>query len=98
MQNTTIIKQLEKALECKDDKELRLRVEILLDVLKESGGPFTTPSVPLPTYYETDNIPKPTIVAEQPKVTGKKSNQVRGAGSITSFDSEQINYRRPPNT
>lgn len=98
MQNATIIKQLEKALGCKDDKELRLRVEILVDVLKENGGQFAAPSVPLPTYYETGNIPKPTVVAEQPKVTGKKSNQVRGAGSITSFDTEQINYTRPPHT
>lgn len=35
--NGMVIKQLEKALECKDDKELRLRVEVLLDILKEQS-------------------------------------------------------------
>ena len=35
----TVIKQLEKALECEDDKELRLRVEILLDFLKDRNTP-----------------------------------------------------------
>lgn len=95
--NGMVIKQLEKALECKDDKELRLRVEVLLDILKEQPErpfvPSQQPTIPSPAWYETGDVPKPTA-----KITGKKGNQVRSAGSITSFDSEQITYRRPPNT
>lgn len=95
--NGMVIKQLEKALECKDDKELRLRVEVLLDILKEQPErpviPSQQPIPPSPTWYEVGDVPKPAA-----KITGKKNGQVRGAGSITSFDSEQINYSRPAGT
>lgn len=90
--NGMVIKQLEKALECKDDKELRLRVEVLLDVLKESGEM----RAPIRTQYEQPF--KPVPMPTGPKITGKMSNQVRGAGSITSIDSEQITYQRPVGT
>lgn len=100
--NGMVIKQLEKALECKDDKELRLRVEVLLDILKEQPErpfvPSQQPTIPLPIWYKKDDDPKPVPMPTEPRVTGKKGNQVRGAGSITSFDSEQINYRRPAGT
>ena len=86
MNTQTIIKQLEKALECKDDKELRLRIEVLADVMKESV-PIVQPQ------------PIQPVQSIQPaKITGKKGNQVKGAGSITSFDSEQISYTRPAGT
>lgn len=88
MQATTI-RQLEKALECKDDKELRLRVEVLLDMIKEQQPVFIPQTQPIqPTTYD---IPKPTV-------TGNSNPKVNGAGSISSVNSEQITYRRPPNT
>ena len=91
----TIVTQLEKALECKDDKELRLRVEVLLDIIKESR-PAQTPTfpqtfpqpqpLPQPTYYEANKI---TVETKQPKING--------AGAILS-KGEQINYTRPKGT
>ena len=90
-----IISQLEKALECDDDKELRLRVEVLLDVIKDQRPSFPTPQTfpqTFPqeqrnnsTYFE--NIPNPT----------SNSPKINGPGAIVSTG-EQINYRRPPNT
>lgn len=97
---STIIKQLEKALECKDDKELRLRVEVLLDMIKEQQPVWTTypsqPAQPLPTYYDTTSEPAPKTPY---KVTsGVSGTKVNGAGSISSVNSEQINYKRPKGT
>lgn len=90
-----IISQLEKALECDDDKELRLRVEVLLDVIKDQRPSFPAPQT-FPqvspqgpannsTYFEN----KPTLTNNSPKINGP--------GAIVSTG-EQINYRRPPNT
>lgn len=90
-----IISQLEKALECDDDKELRLRVEVLLDVIKDQRPSFPTPQT-FPqvspqgpannfTYFEN----KPTLTNNSPKINGP--------GAIVSTG-EQINYKRPPNT
>ena len=107
METKSIIKQLEKALECKDDKELRLRVEVLVDMLKDMPAPLRqpvfpnnpspiniTPASPLPTYYETnDSITK----TQTPKVVSKKTPQPRGAGAIVS-NGEQITYSRPAGT
>lgn len=97
--NGMVIKQLEKALECKDDKELRLRVEVLLDILKEQPErPFvpSTPSTPIPTYYDT------TTPGLQPpyKATSstKKKKQVQGPGAIMSSNGEQLIYTRPAGT
>lgn len=87
-----IISQLEKALASEDDKELRLRIEVLLDIVKEQQRPITvTPTVaptPQPTYYEAP--PKPTV-------SGQASPKVNGAGAIVS-NGEQINYTRPKGT
>lgn len=88
MYNTVIV-QLEKALKCKDDKELRLRVEVLVDILKDQQRPAITPTVtptPQPTYYEANKI---TVETKQPKING--------AGAIVS-NGEQINYTRPKGT
>lgn len=84
----TIVSQLEKALKSKDDKELRLRVEVLLDLIKDQRTPVAPPAPPVSqtTYYET--IPKPTSSA---------SPKVNGAGAIVS-NGEQINYTRPKGT
>lgn len=97
MNTDAIIKQLEKALNKKDDKELRLRVEVLVDILKESKDvvrtpvslPSQYPMAPLPTYYTTDppKVPQPTATSKQPRINGP--------GAITSMNSEQINYKRP---
>lgn len=87
-----IVSQLEKALASEDDKELRLRIEVLLDIVKEQQRPITvTPTVaptPQPTYYEAP--PKPTV-------NGQASPKVNGAGAIVS-NGEQINYTRPKGT
>lgn len=93
--NDTTIKQLEKALECKDDKELRLRVEVLLDFLKDQQSRTfvpQTPQIAQPTYFDTNSpkVAQPTVSTKQPKITG--------AGAISSANSEQINYTRPKGT
>lgn len=96
MNNQTIIKHLEKALACKESKELRLRIEVLLDMLKEEPARPTfipaQPATPLPTYFETDapKITPPTVTSQQPRING--------AGAITSANSEQITYKRPKGT
>ena len=90
----TIVKQLEKALECKDDKELRLRVEVLLDMIKEQQpAPYVPQPMPQPiqTTYDDKLLAPPTV-------TGKSSPKVNGAGSISSINSEQITYKRPKGT
>lgn len=90
----TIIKQLEKALECKDDKELRLRVEVLLDMIKDQTPQYNV---------FQNNIPAPTVVATQEPtthgpITGAAGTRVNGSGSISSINSEQVNYKRPAGT
>lgn len=91
MNTDAIIKQLEKALSKKDDKELRLRVEVLVDMLKETRSVPTPVSVPFPTYYDTTPTPKPPY-----KVTSQ-SNKINGAGPIVG-GGEQITYQRPKGT
>ena len=88
----TIIRQLEKALECKDDKELRLRVEVLLDMIKEQQPqPMYIPQQP------AQPIQQPVQQPVQP-VSGSSSPRVNGAGAISSMNSEQIQYKRPKGT
>lgn len=101
--NNAIINQLEKALKCKDDKELRIRIEVLLDMLKEES--------PRPTYIPTSQPitnPKVTYESEPPKVGGEipkayrvpkqmKEPTVKGTGPIVS-NSEQVTYFRPAGT
>lgn len=87
----TVLSQLKKALECKDDKELRLRVSVIVDFMEEEGSaqpfPQTSPQPqPLPTYYE--NKPQ--------KVTADTSNYINGAPA--SMGRDQINYSRPAGT
>ena len=86
----TIIRQLEKALSCKDDKELRLRVEVLLDLIKtQQPTPFIPQPMPQPT---------PQQLPTTPTVSGQSSPKVNGAGAISSINSEQITYKRPKGT
>lgn len=93
----TIVKQLEKALECKDDKELRLRVEVLLDMIKDQQPVQPVQYVPQPmpqpvqTTYDEKLLTPPTV-------TGQSGTRVNGAGSISSINSEQIQYKRPKGT
>lgn len=90
----TIIKQLEKALESKDDKELRLRIEVLVDMLKDQTPPQIIPQPipqPIQTTYDDTLLTPPTV-------SGSSSAKVTGAGSISSINSEQIQYRRPKGT
>lgn len=90
METKAIIKQLEKALQCKEDKELRLRIEVLVDMLKEIPEPLVPPvslpsaspssqgqTPPLPYYYGTDTpkLPvKPTVTMSDGKVKMIKPN------------------------
>lgn len=91
MNTDAIIKQLEKALNKKDDKELRLRVEVLVDILKESKArPIIPPSQPIPPRYEEPSLEPPYKVTSQ-------SNKINGAGPIVG-GGEQINYSRPKGT
>lgn len=86
MNTDAIIKQLEKALSKKDDKELRLRVEVLVDMMKE-----TRPSIPVqPVRYEEPLPQTPYKVTSQ-------SNKINGAGPIVG-GGEQITYQRPKGT
>lgn len=87
---STIIKQLEKALSSKDDKELRLRVEVLLDMIKDQQ-----PQIPVHTAPVISGSPETTTNYQ---VSGQSSPKVNGAGSIVSTSSEQINYKRPKGT
>ena len=114
METKAIIKQLEKALQCKEDKELRLRIEVLVDMLKEIPGPLNqpislpsqSPAVPLPYYYETDTpkLPvKPTVTMSDSKVKMIKPNNTGKQKKINGAgaiidNTEQITYLRPPNT
>lgn len=105
MDNKSIIKQLEKALE-KEDKELRLRVEVLVDMMKEytftppiiqpSVQPF--PQVPQPTVaYESEGVAQSVIEAKKKPIKEGNPTSVRGAGGIVS-NGEQITYSRPKGT
>lgn len=92
----TIVSQLEKALKCKDDKELRMRVEVLLDVIKEQkqqsfpqGFPQTSPQSFPQTSPQVPKNPAPTVSNTPPKITSP--------GALISR-SEQINYTRPEGT
>lgn len=98
MNTDAIIKQLEKALSKKDDKELRLRVEVLVDMLKESRPLIPTPmsvptqpATPLQPYYDNTPTLKP------PYEVTSSSNKINGAGPIVG-GGEQITYKRPKGT
>ena len=92
----TIIKQLEKALESKDDSELRLRVEVLLDMIKDQQPVIPQPMPqPIPQPIQTTYDDK---LLTPPTVSGSSSPRVNGAGSISSINSEQIQYKRPKGT
>lgn len=100
----TVIKQLRKALDAKDDKgakddeKLRLRVEVLADMLEETQ-PITLPiqpsqpATPLNPYYYESN---PTPGLKPPYKTTSRSKGPNGPGAIVG--GEQINYTRPAGT
>lgn len=90
-----IISQLEKALECDDDKELRLRVEVLLDVIKDQRPSFPTPQT-FPQVSPQGSANNSTYFENKPALTNNPP-KINGPGAIVSTG-EQINYRRPPNT
>lgn len=89
MNTDAVIKQLKKALACKDDKELRLRVEVIVDMMEEVGARSFPQTFPQPA----PQITQPT--QSVPAITGQAGNKVRGAGPISSIGTEQINYSRP---
>jgi len=102
--NNAIINQLEKALKCKDDKELRIRIEVLLDMLKEESPRPTY--IPVPQTLPTQ--PTVTYEAEPPKAGGEipkayrvpkqmKEPRINGTGPIVS-NGEQVQYVRPKGT
>lgn len=91
MNSDAIIKQLKKALACKDDKELRLRVEVIVDLMEETKPVFIPQSQPQPQPM----FPKREPTLDTPNISGQKGNKVKGAGAISPINSEQINYTRP---
>ena len=82
MDSKSIIKQLEKALE-KDDKELRLRVEVLVDMIKESQpiSPNIPPISPLspPNVPQWPRVPEPTVTYESDTVSDTVGQSVAEA-------------------
>lgn len=114
METKAIIKQLEKALQCKEDKELRLRIEVLVDMLKEIPEPLVPPvslpsiqgpTVPLPYHYETTpKLPvKPTVTMSESNVQMIKpkntGKQKKINGAGAIIDNtEQVTYIRPQGT
>lgn len=85
----TVINQLKKALASKDDKELRLRVEVLADMLEETQPvPLTLPIQP---RYE-----EPVQQAQPGTFRSPRAKGPSGPGAIVG--GEQLTYRRPPNT
>ena len=105
MNNKWIIEQINKALE-EDNDKLRVRLEVLVDMLSNMSTipervNFPTPDpfapIPQPTVtYEGDSVAQSIIDAKKnpPK---EVPNVVRGAGSIIS-NGEQINYTKPAGT
>lgn len=87
MNTDAIIKMLEKALSKKDDKELRLRVEVLVEMLKETKPTF--PTIPQPTVQQP-------IQPRYEEPTKVSSPRVVGSGPIVG--GEQITYKRPKGT
>lgn len=92
---STIIRQLEKALEC-EDAELRIRVEVLLDLVKEQAQPaFPQPVQPsLPQASFPQPVEKLKL---EPQELPRQSPRIQGAGAIIS-NNEQISYKRPEGT
>ena len=90
-----IISQLEKALECDDDKELRLRVEVLLDVIKDQRPSFPTPQT-FPQVSPQGPANNSTYFENKPALTNNPP-KINGPGAIVSTG-EQINYKRPAGT
>lgn len=91
-----IISQLEKALECDDDKELRLRVEVLLDVIKDQRPSLITPQTFPQGFPQKPAEITSTYFKNEPTLTNNPP-KINGPGAIVSTG-EQINYKRPPNT
>lgn len=92
MNTDAITKQLEKALKEKDDKVMRIRIEVLLDMLKESRAP-TFPVIPQPTGQQSVQQPILPRYEEPTRVTSPK---VVGSGPIVG--GEQLTYKRPKGT
>lgn len=89
MDSQTIIKQLKKALSCKDDKEMRMRVEVVVDVLEQTSAPTTTfPAIPSPTVQVA--APTQALAGTTPNSTTPKFTM--------SKNGEQLNYERPAGT
>lgn len=75
MNNTVIINQLEKALKAKTKEEMVVRMEILLDSIKEMTRPVQLPPQPIPQQMP-QQLPPPNPVS----LTG--GAKVKGVGPI----------------
>lgn len=89
----TVVSQLEKALACDDDNELRLRIEVLLDIIKDQkqqsfpqGFPQGSQQAEAPRAYQ---LPTEPVEMKQPRINGP--------GAIVS-GGEHIQYKRPEGT
>lgn len=81
-----IINQLEKALKSKDEKELRMRIEVLVDFLKDEQ----------PKYPPQPQMPLRSDSVASQGISNPTANPT-SAGAIMETGNE-IKYRRPPNT
>ena len=107
----TIIKQLDKALEAKDEKELRIRIEVLKDFLENSPEPITPSPIAVPTfptqplrplsepYLETP--PGKETFPGKPTPVTSQDKQVRKGGVSRDgviVGGDEIPYTRPKGT
>lgn len=96
--NNTIIAQLEKALEAKDEKEMRIRIEVLLDFLKDQPVvvPNPLPSRPIGPYYEVDKARPLPVTVKQPDPNKIMGGAVDNGGVIVG--GEELTLTRPEGT
>lgn len=92
MDNKSIIKQLEKALE-KEDKELRLRVEVLVDMMKEYT--FTPQIIPPTPAPEWPRVPQPTVTYETIDEPIKSTNSDEVGQSVLDAKKKPIRQVNP---
>lgn len=109
MNDELITQQLDKALSEKDDKVLRMRVEVLRDFVAEMAKTKTTNIPPARTYRSDLVGPQPSqpVLSEAPftevnsievpsiDLQGGKSP--RGAGALVGGD-DLVKYSRPSGT
>lgn len=91
MNSDLVLKQLDKALSEKDDKVLRLRVDVLRDFVAEMGKTNTRFSQPVSSAQATSLGPQPSQLAPTDLQGGKSPT---GPGALVGGD-DLVKYTRP---